>query len=309
MPTPDDEMRRLDTHLKGFPDGDLTLRAVATVLGTTPLRSAGRRPGPPGVTLQVSGTRYLAELDGEPVSVRVVPLHRPDVPEGSAATLLTGVSVFARISSSHVVGIRTGAHTIPGVPDVVCWAEEVVDGTELNDGNPEANPVATADGSRRFLFELGAATAEFHRLGALAFPHIAAIRVRPDGSFVLTTLRLVGRVWAAMGADVPDLGFPGLGSPEDVPGVEQPVPASDVYRLGLNAYLFLARALPVPWDMEADLDGARLFGTLPTRRPTPIRDRRPDLPADLAAVIDRCVAPDPADRYSDADALLAALTR
>ena len=41
--------------------------------------------------------------------------------------------------------------------------------------------------------------------------------------------------------------------------------------------------------------------------PVPIRERRPEVPAGLANVLDKCLARDPADRYPTAAAMRQAL--
>jgi hypothetical protein len=80
-------------------------------------------------------------------------------------------------------------------------------------------------------------------------------------------------------------------APEQADGEPADVPA-DVYSLALSLYECWAGANPVARDTPAQT--AREIGTpLP-----PLSAYRPDLPADLAAGIDACLAPDPALRPS-----------
>lgn len=300
------EVREIDLHTAGFPEGHPTVVAAAELLGSTPLTRPGRRPGPPGRTVPISSTRYLADLDRDPVSVRVLPLKRSASSADALSSARSFGTVLSQTSSPHLVELRSEVHLIPGELDAICWAEELVDGTDLHDDEPVLRSLTTPAGSHRFLTEIGSVAAAFHRLGALAFPHLAAIRVRPDGTLVLTSVRAAGRIWADAGPAYPDLGYPGMESPEDGPGGDA-VPASDVYRLGLIAHLLLTRELPITWDVEHDPEGTRLRQELRTQQPTPTRQRRPDLPRALADVIDHCLHPDPTDRYPDATALLDAL--
>ena len=90
---------------------------------------------------------------------------------------------------------------------------------------------------------------------------------------------------------------PAYASPEQLRGDRSLSPATDVFSLGVIGY-------------EA-LTGARLFGhgsDLRSRYAVPrVRERSPDVPAAVEAVIARAMAIDPEDRYPDAGALAAAL--
>ncbi|HEY8217760.1 MAG TPA: protein kinase [Acidimicrobiia bacterium] len=90
-------------------------------------------------------------------------------------------------------------------------------------------------------------------------------------------------------------------APEQVQA--DPVDArTDIYALGLVLFEMLAGHPPFRGgnDMESAL--ARL-----TTTPPPLRSVRADMPAALEAIVARCLALDPNDRYPDARALLAAL--
>lgn len=76
---------------------------------------------------------------------------------------------------------------------------------------------------------------------------------------------------------------------------------SDVYGLGSLLYAMLGGRPPFEGTPEEVLR-AKLAGAA-----VPLRERRPDVPADLEAVVMRCLARDPADRYPDVDAVAAAL--
>jgi eukaryotic-like serine/threonine-protein kinase len=66
---------------------------------------------------------------------------------------------------------------------------------------------------------------------------------------------------------------------------------ADIYSLGATFYFCLTGHEPFPGGTIAQ----KLL-RLQTEPPAPIREMRPDVPADLAALIDRMMAKDPAER-------------
>ena len=90
-------------------------------------------------------------------------------------------------------------------------------------------------------------------------------------------------------------------SPEQAKGATT-TPASDVYGLGLVLYEALTGARAFSGDTTDAIALARI-GAVP---PSP-RSVRPEVPADLDGVVRRALAPDPADRYANGNAMAAAL--
>ena len=91
-------------------------------------------------------------------------------------------------------------------------------------------------------------------------------------------------------------------SPEQARG-EAPDRRSDVYTFGLILYELLTGARPVG-SREASPSGVI---TRVQQGPPPLRTVVPDIPADLEAVVNRCLERDPAARYDDAGQVSAAL--
>ena len=97
------------------------------------------------------------------------------------------------------------------------------------------------------------------------------------------------------------LGSPQFAAPEAMGGTG-PTAASDLYSVGATAYFLLTG--------RCVFDGRTVEETLYLHKyhaPVPVRERNPAVPADLAAVVMRCLAKDPAARYASAGELADAL--
>lgn len=96
-------------------------------------------------------------------------------------------------------------------------------------------------------------------------------------------------------------GTPGYLSPEQAAGKPDLDPRSDIYAVGALGYFLLAGRGPFDGRSPVETLAAHLY-----ERPKPPRETRPDIPAPLEAVILRCLAKNPADRFDDTAALDAA---
>ena len=93
------------------------------------------------------------------------------------------------------------------------------------------------------------------------------------------------------------LGTPEFMSPEQIRG--KPLDGrSDIYALGVLAFELFTGQLPFAGKSAQETMIARLRGS-----PAELRDVRPELPAKLEAVIQRCLAIDPAERYQSMEEL------
>jgi serine/threonine-protein kinase len=97
-------------------------------------------------------------------------------------------------------------------------------------------------------------------------------------------------------------GSPLYMSPEQATGEREPDVRSDIYSLGTVAY-FMLTGRP-PFD---DTQPIRVLIALAHQQPAPMSRHRPEIPADLAEVVMRCLAKEPDDRYQDIVSLKAAL--
>ena len=96
------------------------------------------------------------------------------------------------------------------------------------------------------------------------------------------------------------LGTPAFMAPEQIEGEAEP--RSDLYSLGVVAYYVLTARTPFVRATLAELCDAHLRDEPP--KPSSIRV---DIPGDLEAVVLRCLAKHPADRFSEASELESAL--
>jgi hypothetical protein len=99
------------------------------------------------------------------------------------------------------------------------------------------------------------------------------------------------------------VGTPAYMAPEVALG-EEAGPAADVYALGVVLYELLAHRLPYP---ERSTAAAALLQRV-NEDPAPLQETAPHVPPALAEVVMRAIARNPADRFTSAGALAAALS-
>jgi pimeloyl-ACP methyl ester carboxylesterase len=92
-------------------------------------------------------------------------------------------------------------------------------------------------------------------------------------------------------------------SPEQANGAEAG-PASDVFSFGVLAYELLTGRRPFEGDALGEVIAA-----IVNVRYQPIAERRSEVPAELAAVVERCLQAAPADRFQDGTDVVRALRR
>jgi eukaryotic-like serine/threonine-protein kinase len=98
------------------------------------------------------------------------------------------------------------------------------------------------------------------------------------------------------------VGTPAYMSPEQCAGDQQPGPASDLYSLGAMGYFLVTGRAPFEGRAPLQMMLAHL-----SEAPPSARLLRPELPPDVDALLLRCLAKRPADRFASALALEQAL--
>jgi serine/threonine protein kinase len=129
------------------------------------------------------------------------------------------------------------------------------------------------------------------------------VMVTPDGSAKLLDFGFALRKGEALPDDPAVVGGPGyaLGTmdyiaPEQAVNAAAATPASDLYSLGCSLYFSLAGCPPFPGGTAS-----QKIRWHRSDSPPPVRSLNPDVPTDLAVVVARLMAKDPADRYATAD--------
>ncbi len=145
-----------------------------------------------------------------------------------------------------------------------------------------ANIIMRAANGRAVISDFG-----LSRLGELAEP--APAGVTPQGDLGLTR---EGEI----------VGTPLYMAPEQLEGKPDVGPSADVYALGLVLYEVATGTIPHRSKTLAELMRSRLGGVA-----RPISELRPELPEELCAAIDRCLARAPEDRFPSGIPLRAAL--
>ncbi len=236
------------------------------------------------------------------VALKVLPpdlAFRSDVRERFVREAQTA----ARLNHPHIVPIYA-VHEQAGM---VCFAMGLVTGESiaarlLRDPRPPA--------------EFIAATLE-QTADALAYAHAGGVvhrDVKPDnilldresGRAMVTDFGIAraaesGSRLTQTGVAV---GTPAFMSPEQATGDKDVDGRSDLYSLGVVGYLMLAGRLP----FEATTTPAMLVKHV-SETPPPILSVRPDAPGALVAILERCLAKRPGDRWDSALVMRDALRR
>ena len=223
-------------------------------------------------------------------------LRRQQPAEATAA--IAEARLMARVSHPNVVAVY-GAERIGG--QVGVWMS-LVDGPTLEDELRAKGPLDSLTVAGIGLDLCGALDA-VHRAGVVHHDVKAQNVMRAaDGRIVLADFG-AGSDASGLGTDTAgDLaGTPLYLAPEVL--AKHPASAqSDIYSLGVVLFHLLTGSFPLAGRTIDDLRQAHAAGE--RRR---VREVRRDVPTRLSRIVDRCLAPNPADRFQDAAAVAQAL--
>jgi serine/threonine-protein kinase len=237
-----------------------------------------------------------------------VKLVHPDFLNDPEKRLRFGREAYAvsRLQSQHVTQVLEISELDDGTPYFVM---ELLEGRTLDQVIEKDGPAAIHVALDWILQALDAVT-EAHMAGLVhrdLKPANLYLVQRKDRAPIVKVLDF-GLV-KDLGADAVKLtvtgstmGSPAYMAPEQV-NVDQVIDArTDVWAMGITLFELLTRELP----FDAQSIPAMLRQIL-RENPTPLRAKRPDAPPELEMIINKCLAKDPAMRFSDGADLSRAL--
>ena len=232
------------------------------------------------------------------VAIKLLPPALAHAPE-LRTRFLREARAAARLSHPHIVPV----HAVEEQAELAFFVMAYVDGETLGERVRRAGPLPPHEATR-VLQEVAWALGHAHAHG------IAHRDVKPDnvmleratGRAVVTDFGIARHLGAdtTPSAGTP-MGTPQFMSPEQACG-EPGDARSDLYSLGATIYYAATGRLP----FEAPTVVA-LLAQHATAAPRPARELRPALPEKFAALLDRCLAKEPAARPPSADAIADAL--
>jgi serine/threonine-protein kinase len=235
------------------------------------------------------------------VAVKLLPpdlAFRADI----RSRFLREAETAARLSHPNIVPI----YTVDEREGLVYFVMALVEGESVGDRVKRAGAMPIAD-ARRILREVADALAYAHANG------VVHRDVKPDnilldansGRAMVTDFgiaRAASDGDARLTATGAAIGTPSYMSPEQCAGDREIDGRSDLYSLGAVAYQMIAGAPPFTGGSTPSIMMKQV-----TETPVPLHERRPDVPNDLEQIVLRLLEKDPANRFTNGAALIAAL--
>ena len=237
------------------------------------------------------------------VAVKLLPpdlAFRADV----RSRFLREAETAARLNHPHIVPI----YAVDERDGLVYFVMALVDGESVGDRVKKANggrlPVAEA---RRILREVAEALAYAHGRGVVhrdIKPDNILLDARGGGAMVTDfgIARAATEGDSRLTATGTALGTPTYMSPEQCAADRELDGRSDLYSLGTVAYHMLTGAPPFTGNSTPAIMLKQV-----TEAAVPVRRHRSEVPPDLERIVMRLLEKDPANRFADGGALLAAL--
>jgi serine/threonine-protein kinase len=253
------------------------------------------------------GTVYRAvrESDGLPVAVKVI-TPAPGVPRRDIDRFLREARIMAELEHRCIVRYLDRGE----VEGQLYLVMELIDGTDARERVKQRGPLDVR----------GAVRLVIHALDGLAHAHAKGYvhrDVKPSNLLVggpkrqrLAKLADFGLARAYDSCNISGLtmqgdvgGTPAFMAPEQVTHYRDVKPAADQYSAGATLYYLLTGRYVLEFEQTA----AAQMIQIATDPRVPIAERRSDVPADLAQVIQKALALEVAERYPNVTALREAL--
>ncbi len=203
----------------------------------------------------------------------------------------------------HIVPI----YSVGEAQGLVYFVMGYVDGESVAGRVKRKGPLPVEE-ARRIMKEAADALSAAHAVG------IVHRDIKPDnillegtrGRVMVTDFGIAKALSHSSGATLTGagvaIGTPSFMSPEQAAGEKEIDGRSDLYSLGIVTYQMLSGELPFNAPTVAGILMKQITEPAPD-----IRERRPDVPEDLALAVARCREKDPTNRWPTADALRRAL--
>ena len=262
------------------------------------------------------GIVYLARELGPPetkaarplVALKILPPRKASAEPRTRTRFLREMDLGRAVPAHPNIARQLEAGTANGVNYI---AMEFVPGETLKAMVAGAGPLPVPEAARLFV-QLADGLGAAHAAGLVHRDlKPSNVMVTPAGEAKLLDFGFALRPGEEPPLDPAILGGPGyaLGTmdyiaPEQAVNAAAATPAADLYAFGGTLYFALAGCPPFPGGTANQK--IRWHRSEP---PPPVRSLNPAVPQDLAAVIDRLMAKDPAARYASAAAVREALAR
>ena len=212
----------------------------------------------------------------------------------------------ARLQSDHVAKVIDVGTLPSGAPYMVMEHLQGADLGQVLASRGRLDVPTACD----YVVQACHAVGEAHALGIVhrdLKPENLYLTTRLGGSAMVKVLDFgVSKVLTAVAGGLTTtttaVGSPMYMAPEQMRASRTTDARADVWALGVVLYELLTQRCPFEAETLPDLC-IKVVG----EPPVPIVDRRADLPAELVAIIDRCLEKDPGKRFADAGVLAAAL--
>jgi serine/threonine-protein kinase len=217
----------------------------------------------------------------------------------------------AAIKGEHVARVLDVGELPGGAPYIVMEYLEGRDLAAILAALPEPHRLP-AEEAVGYLLQACEAIAEAHAAGIVhrdLKPSNLFLTRQPDGSplvkvldFGISKALLAGPGEGTLTTTSSFVGSPIYAPPEQLVAAHEVDARADIWALGTILYEVVGGRPPYVGDSVMHV-ASKIFH----EAPTPLRDLRPDLPADLGAAIMRCLAKKPEDRFQDVRELAEAL--
>lgn len=251
---------------------------------------------------------YLARDERHAREVALKLLRPELVPDGGPARAATRfqreIAFAARLSHPHILPLfDSGA-----VEGLLYYITPYVDGETLRDRIRREGRLPLQE-SLRILRDITSALAYAHREGVIHRDiKPANILLNRDGDALVADFGVAKALAAAQGGDggegeITDaalvLGTPAYMAPEQVTSSAEVDHRADLYALGALAYELLTGSAPFAGRSRHEQLSAHV-----SEIPEPVTARNPDVPVDLAKLVDRLLSKSPDRRPADANEVI-----